>query len=201
MREFRLLNVQKTDSATATVCDDEEIYVQFYYDYRISTIACKHKVQLLKILSQCRSDEFHLYHAKRNQYMREQVIESLSELNALPELDADVVLFRVLSKLFDCDDIGLNGDMELKRLVEEKRKKYKKTIFEPLYRQKKQDLKKVIKMRQSSIKMKKKYKATLVKAVNEGLAIVGNTELRDSIAETMRLIAEQQAKVEGVKKA
>lgn len=57
--------------------------------------------------------------------MREQAIESLSELNVLPQLDGDVVAFRVLSKLFDCDDIGLNSDKELKRLVEEKRKNYK----------------------------------------------------------------------------
>ncbi|CEP22322.1 hypothetical protein BN1211_2660 [Cyberlindnera jadinii] len=121
--------------------------------------------------------------------MREQVIGSLSELNALPELDADVVLFRVLSKLFDCDDIGLNGDRELKRLLEEKRKKYKKTMFDLLYRQKKQDLKKEIMM------------PTLVEAINENLAFMSNTVLRDSVAETMRLIAGQEAKAESLKKS
>ncbi|ODV72680.1 uncharacterized protein CYBJADRAFT_168224, partial [Cyberlindnera jadinii NRRL Y-1542] len=191
----------KTGSTTATVCDDDEFYLQFYYDCRISSIASKHKAQLLKILSQCRNDEFHLYHTKRNQYMREQVIESLSELNVLPELDVDVVLFRVLSKLFDCDDIGLNGDRELKRLLEEKRKKYKKTVFEPLYKQKKHQLKKAIMMRENAIKEKKEYKATLVKAINENLAFMSNTKLRDSIIETMRLIAEQEAKAESLKKS
>ena len=129
------------------------------------------------------------------------MIGSLSELNALRELDADVVLFRVLSKPFDCDDIGLNGDRELKRLLEEKRKKYKKTIFDPLYRQKKQQLKKAIMMRENSIKEKKEYKATLVKAINENLAFMSNTVLRDSIDETMRLIAVQEAKAELVKKS
>ena len=69
------------------------------------------------------------------------MIGSLSELDALLELDADFVLFRVLSKLFDCDDIGLNGDRELKQLLEEKRKKYKKTIFHLLYYRKSKTLK------------------------------------------------------------
>ena len=34
----------KTGPTTATVCDDEEFYLQFYYDCRISSIASKHKV-------------------------------------------------------------------------------------------------------------------------------------------------------------
>ncbi|ODV75153.1 uncharacterized protein CYBJADRAFT_165906 [Cyberlindnera jadinii NRRL Y-1542] len=42
----------------------------------------------------------------------------------------------------------------------------------------------------------KKYKATLVEAINENLAFMSNTVLRDSVAETMRLIAGQEAKAE-----
>ena len=56
-------------------------------------------------------------------------------------------------------------------------------------------------MREKSIKEKKEYKATLVKAINESLTLMSNTESRDSIAETLPLIAEQKARAELVKKS